>query len=229
MALENAIDRLDELAKAYVKRPVARVMIRVGISATALNILDLSGCFSAAVLVALRYYLAGGVAFFLSSALDAFDGTVALLKGTVESFRLGAWLDAYLGSVGEMSIYVGLLFASTDTSFIRLCSITALSSLLVSHAKAVAGEYGIRPDWRDVRLLGRGVRIALLSIGLILTGITSSVILLESAIIAVLGFDLLTLIDRCRKIILYQFQKVEVTQSDKHENELGQLSVCTYT
>jgi phosphatidylglycerophosphate synthase len=175
MMPERLISHIDTWASSQVKVPVAKIMRRVGLRATALNFVGFFGCVSASYLTAKGHLLGGGVVFFLFSALDAFDGTVARQQGTDKTFSLGAWLDAYLGTAAEAAVIFSLMFLAADASYLRLVAFVILLTLLVSHSKAVAGEYQIRPDWREVGALGRGIRIAILSAGLILTSLTHSI------------------------------------------------------
>jgi len=163
-------ENLDRWASTAVKRPVAVAMSRVGLRATQLNFAGLAGCVAAATLVAGGELFLGGLLFLFASALDAFDGTLAHVRGTARTFSLGGWLDSYFDSVGEAALALALLFVVDDPAFLRLAAASLALTLLVSHAKAVAGEYRIRPGWGEIRLLGRGLRVLIVSIGLIVGG-----------------------------------------------------------
>lgn len=203
MSLEDRVAGIDRWAATRLKAPVASALDWAHLTATQLNFMGLGGCFLAGVLAAEDLFVASGCVFFLSSALDLFDGTLARRQGTATSFSLGGWLDAYLGSVGEAALYIGVAFATSDERLLRLLLVALLTTVLTSHAKAVAGEYGLTPDWREAGGVGRGLRVLFAALGLIAVGVAGdhSGIAAAVAISALIGFNLAVLWYRIRKIV----------------------------
>lgn len=217
MSLEQRIARIDDWAAGRVKTPVAAGLERLRITATKANFIGLAGCVVAAALVPAERFLVAGCIFFASSALDYFDGTLARRQGTAKTFSLGAWLDAFLGSVGEAAVYVGAAFVIDDPDLMRLLLMTMLTTLLTSHAKAVAGEYGIVADWREAGGLGRGVRILMASAGLVAVGLAGDHAGTAAActLFVLLAFNLLTLAYRIRKVVVAAFRSDRKRRSQK--------------
>jgi len=202
MRLEDIVGGLDTWATRRMKEPVGRAFVHLHLTATQLNFIGLAGCVAAGALASAGYFVASGLMFFASSAIDFFDGTVARQRGTAPTFSLGAWLDAYLGSVGEAALYVGVAAIISDANLLRLLGLALLTTLLTSHAKAVAGEYGIQPDWREAGGVGRGLRILIASAGLVLAGVAEPVAgtIAIATMTTLIGFNLVVLAYRVRKI-----------------------------
>lgn len=202
MTLDECAQRLDDWAIVQFKVPVARTLGRFGISATQLNVAGLLGSLISAVLLALGAYGVGGALFIFSAALDAVDGTVARLNSETSHYRLGAWYDAYFGSISESAAFIGLSYSIEGRSVALVGMVTLVSSLLVSHSKATAGEYGIQPDWREVRVVGRGMRIVLLTGGVMWASVSERAAgVLLGTFLVLLAFNVFTLSHRIKKIL----------------------------
>lgn len=203
MNLPDIVAGLDRWATPALKEPVARAFERAHVTATQLNFLGVAGCCAAGVLASVGAFIASGLVFFLSSALDFFDGTVARRQGTDTRFSLGAWLDAYLGTVGEAALYVGVGASISDVELLQLLGIALLTTLLTSHAKAVAGEYGIVPDWREAGGVGRGLRVLIATLGLLAAGLAPGAegSVAVATLLTLIAFNLLVLAYRIRKIV----------------------------
>lgn len=201
MTIEELTERIEHWIGRTIQSPMARVLDTQGLRANHITLVGLTGCVGAAVLVAQEALILGGLLFLIASALDAIDGSLARHQGAAN--RLGAWLDAYTGTVGESCIYIALLFFSTDVGILRLVGVAAASSFFVSHVKAVAGEYDVLPDWRDARIIGRTIRILIVSVGLTTAGLlgNNTERVVAFTLLLLLAFNILVLVHRTLKIV----------------------------
>ncbi len=190
-----------------VKYPGGRLLVRLGLTGNQVTVAGLAISVLAATIIALtgQFWL-GGLVFLLGACADLFDGAVARLRGTDRTSRLGGWLDTFADKLGEVALLLGMTFALPDVGDVRLAAAAALSSLLVGFAKAAAGEYHIRPQWLEVKLLGRPGRVLLLSAGLLLSGVPG----LDPLVVVrtmlwgmLLGFNLPILLQRVSKILAH--------------------------
>jgi len=123
------------------------------------------------------------------SALDGLDGTVARLTGT--SSRRGALVDSVADRLGEIALWGGLAaFLVDQPNLVLVCVASLGGALLTSYLRAKAEAIGA--DGRG-GLVGRGERVILLTIGLVL-GVLSWVLPILAVIIWV------TVIQRFRVI-----------------------------
>jgi CDP-diacylglycerol--glycerol-3-phosphate 3-phosphatidyltransferase len=190
-----------------VKYPGGRTLLRLGLTGNQITLAGLAISALAGVLIAATgSYWLGGLVFLVGATADLFDGAVARLSGAATSSRLGGWLDTFSDKLGEAALLLGLMFALPDAGDVRLAAAVALSSLLVGFAKASAGEYHIRPEWLEVKLLGRPGRVLLLVSGLVLSGAPglAPVPVVRVMLWAMLlGFNLPVLAQRVRKILAH--------------------------
>lgn len=190
-----------------VKYPGGRLLVRLGLTGNQVTMAGLAISVLAAAVIALtgQFWL-GGLVFLLGACADLFDGAVARLRGTDRTSRLGGWLDTFADKLGEAALLLGVTFALPDVNDVRLAAAVALSSLLVGFAKAAAGEYHIRPQWLEVKLLGRPGRVVLLSAGLLLSGVPGLdplAVVRMMLWVMLLGFNLPILLQRVSKILAH--------------------------
>jgi phosphatidylglycerophosphate synthase len=207
VGLARRVAALDQWSAGTVKLPVARTFQRLGLQATHLNVLGLAGCCCAAVLLVQHRYVIGGAIFLVASALDAFDGTLARLRGK-DGIALGPWLDTFFDSVGEGVVGLALVLSLDDPTLSKLAAGSMLASLLVGHAKAVAGESRIDPDWGEVRLLGRGLRVLILALGMITAGAVGAGAAAGSGSGGVIAATLLCLLAFNVSVLTYRIVKI---------------------
>ena len=156
---------------APVVEPVARALLRIGLSADMVTVI---GC--AITVVAALWFIPQGrfipalliVGFFI--AADVIDGTMARLSGTQGPY--GAWLDATLDRVADVAVFGGLLWwavRTSDTLTVVLAWICLAGAVAISYAKARAEAVGATANGgiaeRAERLIVVGVGAILVSFG----------------------------------------------------------------
>ncbi len=130
---------------AKILEPIGRLMVRWHITA---NMLTFSGMVLAAVsgLLAATGNLAwAGLVLLLAAPMDAFDGTVARLSGSIRS-KFGAFWDSTLDRYSESLVLIGVLIYGLnryDDGIVVLACVTIFGSLLVSYARSRAETLGV--------------------------------------------------------------------------------------
>jgi CDP-diacylglycerol--glycerol-3-phosphate 3-phosphatidyltransferase len=160
---------LTDLARKWMRwllEPLARLVIRTGISPNLLTVMGFVLTVGVAYVLATGHLQIGGVLLAVAGTFDALDGTVARLAG--RKSRFGAFLDSTVDRLSEAVIFLGLLVHYTQQggrqeSF--LIYATIVGSLMVSYARARAESLGIECK-RGV--LTRFERAVVLVIGLVL-------------------------------------------------------------
>lgn len=151
-----------------VVRPLAAIGLTPNV-ATFLGLL-LNGV-TAAVL-AVGHLRIGGVLALFAGIFDMFDGALARVQDKKSTF--GAFLDSTLDRYSEGLVLLGVLLyvvtwppSVTRTWVVALTYVAALSSLMVSYAKARAEGLGLECK---IGLMARPERVLLLAAGLIIGG-----------------------------------------------------------
>ena len=144
--------------------PVERLALRLGLSATAFNLLGVAfGAAAGAAFASGRLNL-GGWAVLLGGAADVLDGRIARAQG-VEGPR-GAFLDSTLDRFAEVFAFVGVaVYYQTSAAALAVVSLGLGGSLLVSYARARGESVGIVCK---VGVMQRAERLLLLGFGGIL-------------------------------------------------------------
>ena len=125
--------------------PIANLLIRIGLTPTAITLTGVAGNVVGAVLIANGQLLWGGVLALVMGPFDALDGTMARLRG--EASNWGAFVDAVSDRYSELILMAGLLYYYTDlgnTLGVMLVYAAAAGSVLVSYTKARADSLKIR-------------------------------------------------------------------------------------
>jgi phosphatidylglycerophosphate synthase len=164
--------------------PIARLFGRVGLTPNMLTLIGFAIAAVGAYFAAVQSWLIAGLVVAFGAIFDLFDGALARATGKVSKF--GAFLDSTLDRAGEGAVYVGIILglASPDiegghSSFIGpLLAATALvSGYMVSYSRARSESLGFSPGtgMANVGLAPREVRMAILVVGLVLTGLFGGV------------------------------------------------------
>jgi CDP-diacylglycerol---glycerol-3-phosphate 3-phosphatidyltransferase len=159
----------------YARR-VAEVIVsplaRIGMTPNMATLLGLLLNAVAAAIIASGNLRVGGVMLLFAGLFDMVDGALARIRNQKTTF--GAFLDSTLDRYSEGIVLLGvILFAlSIHTSVVRtwivaLAYIAALSSLMVSYARARAEGLGMS---LKSGLMARPERVLLLAAGLIIGG-----------------------------------------------------------
>ncbi len=143
---------LNRYARGVVNRvmtPVARGLLRAGVSPDVVTLLGTLGvCAGALVLFPRGQLLLGALVITVFSFSDLLDGTMARLSG--RPTRWGAFLDSTLDRIGDAAIFGGLVLWYTGRGNSDLLAAVALYCLitgaLVSYAKARAEGLGMTCD-----------------------------------------------------------------------------------
>lgn len=142
--------------------PLARVLVRIGVSPAALTLLGpLLASLVCLVFLRTRAVVPFCLAITAVGCLDALDGAVARASGRVTKF--GAYLDAVADRYVEAIV---VLAVAMVTGYWALSMVVLAGSLLVSYAKARAAmEVAVsNQEWPD--LMERTERDVLFIIGL---------------------------------------------------------------
>lgn len=125
--------------------PLARLMIRVGITANGITVVGAIGSWIASLYFFTRGDFFVGtlvIAFFLLS--DLFDGTIARLMGS-NGTRFGALLDSTLDRISDAMIIVALIIWSVDneSDWVLPLVLSLVLGYLISYVKARAESLSI--------------------------------------------------------------------------------------
>lgn len=154
--------------------PVALGLGRLGLTPNALTVIGFLIAGVAAAAAAAQWWLAAGLLVVVGGTFDLFDGALARATGKVS--KLGAFMDSTFDRWGEGVIYVGVVVGCLADDFrlgAALAAAAMASAVMVSYTRAKAESLGFTPGsgMANVGLAPREVRIVILTIGLILTGI----------------------------------------------------------
>ena len=122
--------------------PVERIALRLGLSATAFNLLGVVFGAAAGAAFATGRLNLGGWAVLLGGAADVLDGRIARAQG-VEGPR-GAFLDSTLDRFAEVFAFVGLaVYYQMSAPALAIVAAGMGGSLLVSYARARGESVGV--------------------------------------------------------------------------------------
>lgn len=122
-----------------IVEPIAHFLNRLGITPNTMTMLGLIGNSIGAYFLAIGDMRLGSIFILICTPFDAFDGTMARLRGEVSEF--GAFVDSVTDRYSELIVLGGLLvYFSTlqDQSLVILTYIAAVGSVMVSYVKARA-------------------------------------------------------------------------------------------
>jgi CDP-diacylglycerol---glycerol-3-phosphate 3-phosphatidyltransferase len=123
----------------FILDPIAKLLIRLGLTPITVTLLGVLGSFIAAFFVARGQITIGGIIMLIAWPIDALDGTMARLRG--EASDWGAFVDSVSDRYSELIILGALLyyFAGHDQHLNEVATYAAAAgSVLVSYVKARA-------------------------------------------------------------------------------------------
>ena len=166
--------------------PIALALGRLGLTPNALTVLGFGISVIAAVAAAQQEWIAAGLLVIFGGVFDLFDG--ALARATNRVSRLGAFLDSVFDRAGEAVLYLGIAIGclAADFKFGAILAAGAMgASFMVSYARAKSESLGFTPGtgMANVGVAPREVRLVILTIGLVLTGLLGGVGLVDSGFI----------------------------------------------
>ncbi|GAB4538164.1 MAG: CDP-alcohol phosphatidyltransferase family protein [Anaerolineales bacterium] len=152
-------DTLRKIFKSILD-PIGAFLNRTGLTPNAITLLGLMGTAYGAYLLSQGFISWGGAVIFLFVIVDAFDGTMARLRGEPSDF--GGFVDSVSDRYAEFITFGGLLyyFLTQDSHFgVALTFLATAGSVLVSYVKARAEGLGFTAK---VGLLTRAERYIVL-------------------------------------------------------------------
>jgi CDP-diacylglycerol--glycerol-3-phosphate 3-phosphatidyltransferase len=158
-------------------------LIESRLTPNAISLTGLVLCVVAAVLVWQEMFIPGGIAFIVGSVCDTLDGRYSRMSGKGTPF--GAFLDSTLDRIEEGLVLTAVAVTFVDDGdelAVAAVVIAVLASLLVSYTRARAEALGVECK---VGIANRGVRVAILAIGLLLADL--DVLAPAVYVLAVLG------------------------------------------
>lgn len=123
--------------------PIGAFLNRLGISPNTITLLGLAGTTIGAYVIAQGHMTTGAIILLASVLVDAFDGTMARLRGEPSDF--GAFVDSVSDRYAELVTFGGLLYyflTKSDYPGVVVAFIAAAGSVLVSYVKARAEGLG---------------------------------------------------------------------------------------
>jgi len=192
-----------------VFEPIALGMGRLGLTPDALTLIGFAITVLGAVLLATNLWLVGGIVVFLGGAFDMFDGTLA--RATNQVSKLGAFMDSVFDRWGEAIVYLGIVtgavlsiphggdVAVVGPDLVAILGAAAMgAAFMVSYARAKSEGLGFTEGtgMAAVGIMPREVRLVVLSLGLVITGITGSFLALLIALAVITIGSILTVIQR---------------------------------
>ena len=171
--------------RATIEQPVARVFARTGLSPNALTLIGFAIAGVGAGLAAAQIWLLAGLVVAFGAVFDLFDG--ALARATGKTSRFGAFLDSTMDRAGEAVVYIGIAAGvvgwTLEGSYAGavlfvLAAIAAMAaSFMVSYTRAKSESLGFSSGtgMASVGIAPREIRMVILVIGLIGTGLTGGI------------------------------------------------------
>ena len=135
-------DRLRRIFKGILD-PIGTLLNRLGLTPNAITLLGLVGTSIGAYFLSQGRMASGGLILLASALVDAFDGTMARLRG--ESSDLGAFVDSVSDRYAEFITFGGLLYfflSQADYPGVVVTFAATAGSVLVSYVKARAEGLG---------------------------------------------------------------------------------------
>jgi CDP-diacylglycerol--glycerol-3-phosphate 3-phosphatidyltransferase len=155
------------ITKAGLSRvldPVARALLRAGVSPDAVTLVGTAGVIAAAVGLATRGYLLVATFVITACALtDLIDGAMARARGTTS--RFGALLDSAMDRVADGAVFGALAYwlaVTGQRASLVATLICLVAGQIVSYVKARAEGLGLSAD---VGIAERFERLVIIGLG----------------------------------------------------------------
>jgi len=196
-----------------IATPVALALGRVGLTPNALTLIGFAGTCVAAVAAAFGAWAVAGILVLVFGIFDMFDGTLARATGTAS--RLGAFMDSVFDRWGEGIVYVGIVagYAAAGVNGGAILAAAAMTSaFMVSYARAKSEGLGFTEGtgMAAVGLAPREIRLVILGIGLLWTGLAGGLGPLAASLGLITVLATITVIQRILHV---------VNQNRKQENQ----------
>jgi phosphatidylglycerophosphate synthase len=158
--------------------PIATGFGRLGLSPNHLTLIGFGIAVVAAIAAGSQAWLVAGLLLIVGGVFDLFDG--ALARATGKASKLGAFMDSVFDRAGEGVVYVGIvagcLAAGFDAGAVLAAGAMA-SAFMVSYVRAKSESLGFTAGsgMAAVGLAPREVRIIILTLGLLLGGLSGGI------------------------------------------------------
>ena len=161
-----------------VATPIAIGFGRLGLTPNHLTLIGFGIAIVSAVAAAQQAWIGAGVLLVVGGVFDLFDGALARATGTTS--RLGAFMDSVFDRAGEAVVYVGIAAGCVAADFglgAVLAAAAMASAFMVSYVRAKSESLGFTSGtgMAAIGLAPREVRIVILTLGLLLTGILGGI------------------------------------------------------
>ncbi len=158
--------------------PIALGMGRLGLTPNGLTLIGFGITVVGAILLGFQQWLIGGIVVFLGGVFDMFDGTLARATGKVGP--LGAFMDSVFDRWGEAIVYLGIVAGCAGGGFPEGAILAAAAmgaAFMVSYTRAKSEGLGFTSGtgMAAVGIMPREIRLIILSLALILTGVFGGV------------------------------------------------------
>ena len=159
--------------------PIALGFGRVGLTPNALTVLGFGIALVAAFAAAKGAWIPAALLVVFGGVFDLFDG--ALARATNRVSRVGAFLDSVFDRAGEAVLFIGIATGCVAAGFSAgtVLAVAAMAaSFLVSYVRAKSESLGFTPGtgMANVGLAPREVRLVIVTIGLLITGLAGGLV-----------------------------------------------------
>jgi phosphatidylglycerophosphate synthase len=156
--------------------PVALAFGRLGLTPNSLTVIGFAIAVAAGVAASQGAWALAGLLVIFGGVFDLFDG--ALARATNRVSRVGAFLDSVFDRAGEACLLLGIAIGAyqahlPEGSIVAMAALAA--SFLVSYTRAKSESLGFTPGtgMANIGIAPREIRLVLLTIGLLISGISS--------------------------------------------------------
>jgi CDP-diacylglycerol--glycerol-3-phosphate 3-phosphatidyltransferase len=170
------------VGKALSEFP-ARLLAKAHLTPNALTIIGLLLNVFTGWVLATGHLFIGGFLVLFAGWFDMLDGAMARITG--KTTRFGALLDSSVDRFSEAALFGGLIFFYSDrgdTLEVVLAYAAIIGSIMVSYSRARAEGLGLKGE---AGLLARPERLVLLTLGLLLSEVTLTALVIVLWILAI--------------------------------------------
>ncbi len=177
------ISRLKPTVGKVLSEFPARLLAKAYLTPNALTIIGLLLNVFTGWVLATGHLFIGGFLVLFSGWFDMLDGAMARITGKIT--RFGALLDSSVDRLSEAALFGGLIFFYSDrgdTLEVVLAYAAIIGSIMVSYSRARAEGLGLKGE---AGLLARPERLVLLTVGLLLSEVTLTALVVVLWILAI--------------------------------------------
>jgi CDP-diacylglycerol---glycerol-3-phosphate 3-phosphatidyltransferase len=150
-------------AVGKVADPVARMLLRAGVTPDAVTVAGTVGVLVASALAAFGHLLVATIIATVAALTDILDGSMARIRGSAS--RFGAFLDSTMDRVADGAIFASLaywLFTSGEPGAAVGALLVLVTSQVISYVRARAEALGLTAN---VGLIERPERLIAIGVG----------------------------------------------------------------